>query len=400
MSFLVEALLCLVSTLASVGIGADAIIDHALAADAPIVVVGLDAGSLVVLDSADGAVRARVDLGEALHSVDVDPSGQLVAALTSTGRLILWHWSDAAPSTTRPFGENRSVRDGHVLAFDPTGERLLVGVVGVEAKVVARDGRELGTLPQVTDLWRHTAAQWGVGGERIAALCGNAVVVVDGRTCAPLLTNAGAPLVIETKAKITCFELHPAQPRLATGHADGRIRVHELATGAEVQCLEHVDPFWGPPPKEPLDNGFDEVPSIGWLAHSRDGSRLAYTTVSGVHLGCFDLARAERIAISPFAGGRMGVPSPITWGPGDRRVYYTFSALHWLQFGYGPRYGDFDVRAELPSFGPGGAGVCLVGGDLCGFDDASGALTWRVGAEALARASAPAAPNAPADPDK
>jgi WD40 repeat protein len=372
---------------------ADAPSEFAVAREGHIAVVRLGGdGGLVVVDIDDGALLQRVSPGERVTTVDITPRGDLVAALTETGTLILWHWREAEVIRSQPFGPvaiseewDKRITD---LCFAPDGERLLVGLVGGEAKVVTRTGALLGKVRGVRKLWLHDSIMWDAKGQRLAYVDAAGLSVVDARTFEPLQTESGAVFTLRPTSRIECFDFHPSAPRIATGHADARIRVTDLTTGAEVQVFEHDDPFWGPPPKEPADaDPFNDM-SIGWLAFSRDGTRLAYTTVSAVHLGCFDLARGERVAMSPFAGGRMGTPATIAWGPRDRCLYYAFwggsSTLTWVWFGAGQRYGEVAAPGCTPEFGAGTRGVFLSQGRLRAIDGVSGELAWTLDSRTLA----------------
>jgi WD40 repeat protein len=378
------ALLFTCAVLVPVG-RADAPSEFAVAREGHVAVVRLGGdGGLVIVDIDEGTLLQRVSPGETIIAVDIAPRGDLVAALTVKGTLILWRWREAEIERSQPFGpvEIATEWDKQIneLCFAPDGERLLVGLVGGEAKVVARTGAVLGTVRGVRKLWLNASIMWDAQGEHIGYVDATGLAVIDARTFEPLLTDTGAAFTLRPRAEIECFDFHPSAPRIATGHADARIRVTELTTGAEVQVFEHDDPFWGPPPKEPAGaDPFYDL-SIGWLAFSHDGTRLAYTSVSGVHLGCFDLERGERVAMSPFGGGRMGTPATIAWGPRDRRLFYAFwgggNTLTWVWFGAGQRYGEVAVPGCTPHFGAGTRGVFLSQGKLRAIDGVSGELGW------------------------
>jgi WD40 repeat protein len=371
---------------------ADVLSGLAVARQDHVAVVQLGESRLVVVDVDDGTLLQRVTLRDTIAAFDIALSGDLVAALTVEGTLVLWNWRETTLARSEPFGQVEVAVHEHErpdeVRFAPDGERVLLAVVGGEAKVVSRTGTVLGTVRGVRSLRGHASIAWNAKGDRLAFVDAEGLAVVDARSFEPLRTESGAAFSVRPTAPIECFEFHPSEPRIATGHRDARIRVTDLSTGSEVQVLEHVDPMFGPPPKKPVTEYSSEQPSIGWLAHSRDGARLAYTTVNVVYFGCFDLARAERITLSELTGGSPGASSKIVWSPDDRRAYYGpwggKRGLPWVSFDNGPRFGEADARGHAPEFCAAKFGVFLSDGTLRALDGVTGELGWSLDAKTLA----------------
>lgn len=356
----------------------------AVARDANVAVLQLDHRALVVIDTC-GAVLARMAHTVAPAALEVTRSGELVSALSLDGELVLWTWRSGTVVRSLPFGAgaitDRNRRNLDELHFSPDGQRLLVGVRGTRVQVVDTQGVVVGTIDGVRPLASCASIVWDSAGERLAHANEVGVALLDGRTLVPLQAEAGAPCGQRWPARVECLEFHPSAPHLATGHADGRIHVTDVNTGSEVRSFAHDDPFYGPPPKEEVDDPFGERPWIGWLAYSRDGTRLAYTSASGVYLGCFELAHSKRIALSPYGDGRAGTPAAIEWGPRDQRVYYGFcegaGKLSLVDLAGSARYGTLDFSwTTVPCFGNETVGFFLDRRTLRAIDGLTGEVLW------------------------
>lgn len=157
------------------------------------------------------------------------PSGDLGAALTVEGTLILWNWRGTTLARSQPFSQVEVAGEEHErldeVRFAHDGECVLLAVVGDEAKVVSRTGTVLGTVRGVRNLWGNASIAWNAQGDRLAYVDAEGLAVVDARSCEPLRTEGGAVFSVRPTARIECFEFHPSEPRIATGHRDARIRV-------------------------------------------------------------------------------------------------------------------------------------------------------------------------------
>ena len=133
------------------------------------------------------------------------------------------------------------------------------------------------------------------------------------------------------------------------------------------------------PARAPAESGASS--SLTNSSYSPDGSRLAYTSGTGVYLGVFDLASGRRIGFGPYCDGRMGEHAALRWTPDGQRVWYAFVSgvmdVHWMQFGPGQRSGGLGTKGTAPVFGAQGRGfTCLVDARLRALDGATGETLW------------------------
>ncbi len=203
---------------------------------------------------------------------------------------------------------------GATLEFSPSGDRLLVAVPKYDVVLTDTDGTIVETLTGDCGIYLQRAYRWSPSDGSIVIARLNELEIRDGSTGKPLRS-------IPALGQIKSLAVHPTRPIAATGHRDGRIRVWSLDDGALLHSFDHVDPFWGSPPKDGEEGPLGGFPHIGWLAYSPDGQFLAYTTATSVHLGVIDTSNAERLSIGPFLGGASGVPATLQWSADSRSVW-------------------------------------------------------------------------------
>ena len=276
--------------------------------------------------------------------------------------------------------------------------RLLVASAKRGIVLLSRSGERVSAITGNQGSWFGPTVAWAPDGGRFAYASEQSIHVVD--ACSGEAARfAGDGEEVGAVARIAApYEAYglafsPDGARLASGHRDGRIRIFDLANGAELARFEHVDPIFGAPPRELVEDPFDTTVYVGELAYSPDGARLAYTTGTGVYLGVFDLASGARVGLGPDCGGRMGEPAELRWAPDGRRIWYAFVSgvmkVHWLQLGAKPDYGMLPERGTAPVFGAAGRGfTCLSSGKLRAFDGVSLAAVWELEASSLHRSNA------------
>jgi len=350
----------------------------------PVFAVYLDGCAIVVLDAA-ATVLARISYDARVAALQISPLGELVACLSREGDLLLWNWPLGTAVQARPFDGSAysgdDYREVDELRFSPNGKQLLVGVRGHQVRVVSSSGELEGAIDGVRNLGDCASIVWDGSGSRLAFANDVGVAILDGQTFAPVVSPGGETLGLNFHSRVECLEFNPTSPQLATGHSDGFIRITETRTGGLVQSFKHVDPFYGVLTVERGNDCTWEHSWIGWIAHSRDGTRLAYTSASGVYLGCFDLVNGERVALGPYSDGRMGVPAEIQWGPCDKRAYYGIiggqSRLLWGDFRGRAQFGASDTSVRtVPRFGDEDVGVFLDGIALRAINGVTGDLLW------------------------
>jgi WD40 repeat protein len=327
----------------------------ALSPDGSTTVVGgketrgdLQAAWLAIRPSADlGRAGQLVDLassGSDVKDIAIDPSGQLVAAATEVGTVVIVDLprGQVVRETRFPV-----VLGNAALAFDPAGGRLLVAGEAGASWVDPETWRTVGPVrvPGSDEGWDDAAidptGRWaslsgGSGtylldllggrdpvllsrgsagslsfdrsGERLAGQVGGAAVVWDVRR--------GVQIRKVETMKVTAVALSPDGSALLTGGDDGQAALWNIATGSQIASLTgHTDRITGaafdPPGARAFTIGADgstrawlipseTVPITGdpVLSLSGDGSVIA--TGSGQHVTFADtLNGAPRSSFSP-----------------------------------------------------------------------------------------------------
>ena len=210
-------------------------------------------------------LRAVIRAGADVHDVDVDPSGELVAASLADGTVRTW-----SLRTRRPVGVHELAGELRSVSFNGDGTRLLgAGRAGAAVWASARRplaafdregqpfgaawSKELAATADADGLIRLWRAETGTlvralrppgrpspvnavavsrDGTRLAAASGTRTIVWS-------LTSRSRPLVKAHRAEVLAVAFSPDGRAVATGDDAGVARVWTLRTGAEAELNGH-----------------------------------------------------------------------------------------------------------------------------------------------------------------
>ncbi len=307
-----------------------------IADEAPVVVGALRSGDLHVLHAKTGEpLKGVADpfSGAEIWRLDIDASGELVAALTRDNRVWLWRWRrDEAPKVVvvLPGKEAASngFRFGAMLQFDPTGERWIVGHGDGGARLLDRRGEVVasfrpavprseghGGVGERCVAWSMTglAHAWSRSGKRLALATTHGPCIFRAADGQELASG-----FFTDDAAVESLALSGDGTRLVCGRYRGLVTMHDVTTQKELWSFEHHCPIWGPHDGEWSSLG------IGALQFSPDEFLLAATSITGVCGIVLDPTTGKPYWTGGHSGGRMGEPAAITWLPGGRGFFFAF----------------------------------------------------------------------------
>jgi WD40 repeat protein len=213
-------------------------------------------------------LRAVIRADADVHDVDLDPSGELVAAALANGTVRTW-----SLRTRRPVGVHELAGELRSVSFNGDGTRLLgAGRAGAAVWAAAQSGRRplaafdregqpfgaawseaLAATADADGLVRLWRAETGTlerelrppgrpspmnavavsgDGSRLAAASGTRTIVWS-------LASRSAPVVMTHQAEVLAVAFSPDGRAVATGDDAGVARVWNLRTGAEAELNGH-----------------------------------------------------------------------------------------------------------------------------------------------------------------
>ncbi|MCC6409931.1 MAG: PD40 domain-containing protein [Planctomycetes bacterium] len=344
-----------------------------------------DEGVVDLLDARTGKrVRRIATFASQVWTLALDATGTRIGVLTSDGAF--WLVGLDLSSPPREVGRIGGTRardrwsSGASVLPSPDGQRWFVAASGFGALLCGERGERI-PIWQVASL-DHVlvAADWSPDGKLIAWAPLGQVRFFDadtGRESAPM---------IATDSLVLCLRFHPDGRRLVTGHQDAHARVWDLETRRTLLDEPFPGIVLGLETAKPLlDDSFHDMwassSSIADARFSPDGSRLAYSTVSGVFVVVLDLASKHRIYESGHLGGRMGEPAELTWSGDSRRVWHSFASsvceLDGVELE--PKVRELGMRVDSGPVraGSSGVGISIHYEGAHGIDTGTGFVLWR-----------------------
>jgi WD40 repeat protein len=146
---------------------------------------------------------------------------------------------------------------------------------------------------------------WSPDGTSLALVDESRIAFFDGRTGEESSTELATP------TSVGCLAFDPSGKFLATGHADGRVRVWDLKTRAlsfekQLMSAAGVTPEW----------------YVDALAFSPDGRFLAFGIGDDCGVEVLEVSTRTRVQGFECTAGIAGIPREMRWSSDSRRLWF------------------------------------------------------------------------------
>jgi WD40 repeat protein len=208
-------------------------------------------------------IELQTPPGDLLHNLIADPLGRTLYAVGQEGRI--WQF-DLGSGAVREFGHG-DIADATAIALTPDGSELIVGGSAGEVGAISVDGRSRGSLLKSRlrrPISTLVAGKYRGGRVIAAAMEDESVVQV-------WLPGHDDPKIVSSRSKVTSLGL--TDNTLAVGDMDGNVTFHDLADSKAVRTLRGSNP---------------EISAIAF-----DGPRRVATGTADGKIRVFDFSTGE-----------------------------------------------------------------------------------------------------------
>ncbi|MBI5433159.1 MAG: hypothetical protein HZA52_10050 [Planctomycetes bacterium] len=273
------------------------------------IVVGDARGGLQRLDLLTGAMECEFESANgAIWAIAAHPTAPRFAVMTTAGELSEYTCDSAAQmAMTRPFfGPLRDSEHAFSvwLEYDPTGE--FMAMQARDRRVVvwhANSNRSVELPIAAPNSWAPILA-WTSDGSMLARGEESDVCFYDPR-------DGSVRGMLATPSKILCIAFDIEGRRLATGHADGCVRLWDAKTFELIRARSMSPDMWG------------EARSVNSLVFTLDGTRLVFAAAVGIAIGVLDAEDGETLWFSDDHYGHWGEPLGLLADREARGVWFS-----------------------------------------------------------------------------
>lgn len=350
----------------------------AISVDGTLLAGGFTGGRVALFEASSGKRVSDLDppLGSVPWKLAFAPDGKRLAGLDQAGGLVIWDLrdeeeggdstpSEAAPPALPKDGSIGGWPFGALLAWSPTGERLVVVDRRGHTSLWTGAGVRVRAWKSEITPSGDPQALWSLDGETLLTVDGALVQRRDGKSGA-VHSGENAPPEIRCPSPVASMDLHPGGVLLATGHEDCRLKLWNLETGELRGETHFVDPF--------IHEAEDDIAD---LAFSPSGDRLAFSTREGTHVLVHDTESLDRLWISEYLGAHFFEVVQICWSPDGGRLWFAFECGGATLRSVDPREGakpEEHGDGLVPLFG-GSTGIVLSSGEVHAIDQ-NGLRLW------------------------
>jgi hypothetical protein len=185
------------------------------------------------------------------------------------------------------------------------------------------------------------------------------VELFDGRT------GAASNAALDTPSPLRSVALSPDERWLATGHADNRVRVWNLATRA--LAVDHR-----------FDDIFDAALDVNAVAFAPDGGRLAASTGEIAYLDVLEVPSGTVLRHFGWSGGHFGEPFELRWSRDGARLWFPFvcGSMPCDEMVFDARAACPKWRGRSPRVSRAGIGIATTLGGVLALDTGSLRCLW------------------------